>query len=1310
MRTLRPTFLLLLVCLCVQLCVCASADEVGVRFYLDDQLSVVQRSVPAGSEPIESAIRQLVAGPTDVERALGYTSVIPAGTKVETLIVKPDSVEVSLSAEVLKDFEEYKLEAIFKQFSVTLGDFPKITRIALLHKSKLLCDYLEPSPEVGEPAKPVEGSIGIMGLGGRNITIGPSHGRFWNGSGWYWQRSDPCGYGEAVLEDTNSIRLMQFLYQYLTQDGATVHVPRQLDESHCCNGYTGLAWWKMAAYSWLRANGLPCSVWANSSGNCGEETAVNRNSDDIRARPKFADYRGSDIYIAHHTNAGGGTGMETFRDTAMEYPAHEAASYNLALAVHNNTIDAVRDMYDSSFYNRGVKDSAGGFGEIRIPNRPACLVELAFHDKCDKDALYLKDDFFRSVAMWGMYKGVCSYFGTSPTWDKYSCEFVSDTIPTAMTAGQSYNVSITFRNRGVLWRESRAFRLGAVGDSDPFTGTTRRTISGDVRPGNSYTFSFTMTAPATPGSYVTDWRMVRDGVAWFGPTRTKTVTVTSPIIDNDPPSVPANLQANSPNMSQIDLTWSASTDNVAVAGYKIYRNGSYLTSVTGTSYSNTGLANNTTYTYTVSAYDGSSNESAQSAPAQATTWALIYQDGIGSLSGWTADVVADGTTRGLAYDGGTNHGSYTGAGSATATAGSGTTNGCLSYRGFAEPFTSGRYEGWFNDTSENNSSRQGIFVRGYNGPTMAFSIYMGTYSASPGSFSTYSAGVFNGSAWVWNGQIQTRSVGWHKYMIEVMPYTSGGVKFYIDDVLKASQDRFANLDTYGISRNNIGHNYSVNQQGWFDDLRFSVPVPKAPVAGAPSNVTASGIRWNFTDASDCESAFTVQDAAHAVKASAGKNSSYADETGLAANTQYTRHIHAKNGTVEGPPSAAVSACTLSVPPTAANVTCDRTTSTWYGTGAFNFTAVGGFGAGKVQYYRYAWDQSPTHTWSGSEAQWSSGVLAVTATASGSWYLHVRGYNADGIANGTLDLGPYRYDSTAPTMVSVTDEGAYTPSSTELSATWSASDSESSVVEYQYAIGTTAGGNDTADWTTTAAASVTRTGLSLSAGTAYYFSVKAKNGAGSWSEPMSSDGITVVAPSGTIAAVKALADGQIVGLFDKVLTANFGISVYIEELDGSSGIKVGAGGPAQGTSVNVSGIMGTNSDGERYVDGATVKVGGAASMPFIPLLRTGDLGGADLNPLTRGATGALGVNNVGLLVRVAGTITHVDGTFVYIDDGAGVRDGSGYPGVRVDISGLTKVFEADKQATVTGISSLMKLGTDYIPVLRARSDADATIYP
>jgi chitodextrinase len=89
--------------------------------------------------------------------------------------------------------------------------------------------------------------------------------------------------------------------------------------------------------------------------------------------------------------------------------------------------------------------------------------------------------------------------------------------------------------------------------------------------------------------------------------------------DVQAPIVPAGLNATAASSSQIDLSWTASTDNVGVAGYKIYRGGVHIISVSGTSTSDTGLAAGTSYCYQVSAYDAANNESFQSTVVCATT-------------------------------------------------------------------------------------------------------------------------------------------------------------------------------------------------------------------------------------------------------------------------------------------------------------------------------------------------------------------------------------------------------------------------------------------------------------------------------------------------------------------------------------------------------------------------------------------------------------------------------------------------------------------------------------------------------------------
>jgi hypothetical protein len=77
-------------------------------------------------------------------------------------------------------------------------------------------------------------------------------------------------------------------------------------------------------------------------------------------------------------------------------------------------------------------------------------------------------------------------------------------------------------------------------------------------------------------------------------------TWTPPPPDTIPPTIPTNLTAKAVSSSQINLSWTASTDNVGVAGYNVMRNGSPVGTSTTTTFSDFGLVASTTYSYTVS--------------------------------------------------------------------------------------------------------------------------------------------------------------------------------------------------------------------------------------------------------------------------------------------------------------------------------------------------------------------------------------------------------------------------------------------------------------------------------------------------------------------------------------------------------------------------------------------------------------------------------------------------------------------------------------------------------------------------------------
>ena len=237
----------------------------------------------------------------------------------------------------------------------------------------------------------------------------------------------------------------------------TVRMVRCTDKNYGDHS-SGDPWWKMAAYLWLEHLGYPCSVYASYTDDCTTSSGGHEGNDDIRARPLASDYDNSDIYVSLHTNGYLGdcyypsscpTGTETYYDDSPEHRQWGDESEALGIDINTSIMNAIVNDVDPTWTCHGtcVKNSNGAYGEIRIPDRPAVLVELGFHDTCDRDAdeFHLRGNFLRSAAMWGIYKGICDYFGTTPTWDFYSDEYVSDTIPDTMHVNESYQASITFR-------------------------------------------------------------------------------------------------------------------------------------------------------------------------------------------------------------------------------------------------------------------------------------------------------------------------------------------------------------------------------------------------------------------------------------------------------------------------------------------------------------------------------------------------------------------------------------------------------------------------------------------------------------------------------------------------------------------------------------------------------------------------------------------------------------------------------------------------------------------------------------------------
>ena len=105
-----------------------------------------------------------------------------------------------------------------------------------------------------------------------------------------------------------------------------------------------------------------------------------------------------------------------------------------------------------------------------------------------------------------------------------------------------------------------------------------------------------------------------------------------PTPDTASPTVPAGLTATPVSSTQINLSWTASTDNVGVTGYKVYRGGVLVGNPTTTSYNDTGLTASTSYSYTVAACDAVNNCSAQSSSVSAATMPATISSNIALAS------------------------------------------------------------------------------------------------------------------------------------------------------------------------------------------------------------------------------------------------------------------------------------------------------------------------------------------------------------------------------------------------------------------------------------------------------------------------------------------------------------------------------------------------------------------------------------------------------------------------------------------------------------------------------------------------------
>jgi hypothetical protein len=346
-------------------------------------------------------------------------------------------------------------------------------------------------------------------------------------------------------------------------------------------------------------------------------------------------------------------------------------------------------------------------------------------------------------------------------------------------------------------------------------------------------------------------------------------------------------------------------------------------------------------------------------------------------------------------------------------------------------------------------------------------------------------------------------------------------------------------------------------------------------------------------------------------------------------------------------------------------------------------------------------------------------LSADPVASVSFGLHIKsGFTYSGTTGDWRGVISNLMLLTCPNPPIVTDGGSLTASSNHLAAGWTApAGGKQPITEYEYAIGTSPKASDTLGWTSAGAStSFSRDDLHLTDGATYYISVRARDSDGNWGAIGSSDGIKKARVVQSALDLKRMEQTDPCALVDQVVAGVFPDGVYVQDSRRCSGIRVtGVSGLQIGDVVTVAGTPAL--DGKEAVLQSASVLGATHGPAPQPLLMSNlGIGGgpSGLQPATidyankppdKGKWGS-GLSGIGLLVKTLGRVSYVDPAFgfCYVDDGSGIKDGSGFGGVRIALAGLP-VPQAGACAEVVGCSGAFEAGANCARYLRPRGTDD-----
>ena len=204
-------------------------------------------------------------------------------------------------------------------------------------------------------------------------------------------------------------------------------------------------------------------------------------------------------------------------------------------------------------------------------------------------------------------------------------------ISTTLTKGVSSTITITPTWPGTKYNEGYAVWIDYNKNGD-FSDAGELVWSNAISQTTPVSGSFTVPTSASTGPTRMRVSMKYNAIPTqceafsYGEVEDYTVNIAAAAADTTAPSTPSSLSASGTTTTTTNLSWNASSDNVAVTGYNVYQGTTLKATVTSTSYVVTGLTASTAYTFSVKAKDAAGNISATSNVVNVTTLSntLVY--------------------------------------------------------------------------------------------------------------------------------------------------------------------------------------------------------------------------------------------------------------------------------------------------------------------------------------------------------------------------------------------------------------------------------------------------------------------------------------------------------------------------------------------------------------------------------------------------------------------------------------------------------------------------------------------------------------